>query len=89
MYKLVAASAVTVVAIGASTACATKKYVQTSVGDVAQEVTSLSDAVEETQERTRRNDARIKEVDTAVQSVRQTAQQADQAAKEAASLGRV
>jgi outer membrane protein OmpA-like peptidoglycan-associated protein len=48
----------------------------------------LSDALEETQEQTRTNGARIGEVDTTVQAVRQTAQQANQAAKEAAALAK-
>jgi outer membrane protein OmpA-like peptidoglycan-associated protein len=88
MNKFFAASAVAALAVVGATACATKKYVQTTVEDVSGQVASLSNAVEETQEQTRKNDARIKEVDTAVQSVRQTAQQANQAAKDATSLAK-
>jgi outer membrane protein OmpA-like peptidoglycan-associated protein len=73
-------------AAGGSAACATKKYVQTTVEDVSGRVTSLTEVVEATQEQTRKNDARITQVDTAVQSVRQTAQQATQTAKDASSL---
>ncbi len=43
--------------------CATKKYVNDSVAQVNDRVTSLSKALEETQERTRQNEARIQQVD--------------------------
>lgn len=64
-------------AIGSSTACATKKFVRTSVGQVNDKVDSLGRSVEETQERTRQNEAKIAEVD-------QRAQAAANAAKTAA-----
>jgi outer membrane protein OmpA-like peptidoglycan-associated protein len=84
MTRILAASAVAAFAFSGITACATKKYVQTTVQDVSGQVRSLSSAMEKTQESTRMNEARIKEVDAAVQSVRQTSQQANQAATEAA-----
>jgi outer membrane protein OmpA-like peptidoglycan-associated protein len=77
-----------IIAVAGSTACATKKYVQTSVSDVTGRVDSLGNALEQTQEQTRKNDARIQEVNTTVQSARQTAQQASQAAQDAASLAK-
>lgn len=46
-----------------TTACATKGYVNTSVGQVNEKVGSLSKSLEETQERTRQNEQRIQEVD--------------------------
>jgi len=55
---------VVALAVGGSTACATKKFVRTSVGEVNEKVDSLGKSVEETQERTRKNEARIGEVDT-------------------------
>ena len=55
MRTFMTALAVAAVAIGA-TGCATKKYVQTSVGEVNDKVDSLGKSVEETQERTRRNE---------------------------------
>jgi outer membrane protein OmpA-like peptidoglycan-associated protein len=56
--------AMAIVAVGAgSTACATKKYVNTRVDDVNTKVATLSESIEETQERTRKNEARIGEVD--------------------------
>jgi len=51
------------IAVGSSTACATKKFVRTSVGQVNDKVDSLGRSLEETQERTRQNEGRITEVD--------------------------
>ena len=51
------------IAVGGSTACATKKFVRTSVGEVNDKVDSLGRSVEETQERTRQNEGKIAEVD--------------------------
>ncbi len=50
-------------------ACATKKFVRTSVGEVNDKVTTLSKSVEENQERTRQNEQRIGEVDQRVATV--------------------
>ena len=46
-----------------STACATKKFVRGEVGQVNTKVQGLSTQLEETQERTKKNEARIGEVD--------------------------
>jgi peptidoglycan-associated lipoprotein len=46
-----------------STACATKKFVRGEVGQVNTKVQGLSTQLEETQERTKKNEARIAEVD--------------------------
>jgi outer membrane protein OmpA-like peptidoglycan-associated protein len=54
---------VAAIAVGGSTACATKKFVRTSVGQVNDKVDSLGRSVEETQERTRQNEGKIAEVD--------------------------
>jgi outer membrane protein OmpA-like peptidoglycan-associated protein len=67
-------------AIGGTTACATKKFVRTSVGEVNDKVDSLGRSVEETQERTRRNEGRIGEVDQKAQAAAQSAAQANDAA---------
>ena len=56
-----------------STACATKKFVRGEVGQVNTKVQGLSTQLEETQERTKKNEARIAEVD----------QKADEAGKSA------
>jgi len=69
--------------VGGSTACATKKFVRTSVGEVNDKVDSLGKSVEETQERTRRNEGRISEVDQKAQAASQSAAQANTAAAQA------
>jgi len=69
--------------VGGLTACATKKFVRTSVGEVNDKVDSLGKSVEETQERTRRNEGRISEVDQKAQAASQSAAQANTAAAQA------
>jgi peptidoglycan-associated lipoprotein len=76
-------------AIGGSTACATKKFVRTSVGDVNDKVESLGRSVEATQERTRQNEGRISEVDQKAQAAGQSARQANDAASQASSAANV
>src|SRR5919199_6032846 len=73
---------IAVLAIG-GTACASKKFVRTSVGEVNDKVDSVSRSLEETQERTRRNEGRISEVDQKAQAAAQSAQQANDAASAA------
>ena len=80
LRKFFVAVPLTILVIGGTTACATKKFVRTSVGDVNTKVDSLGRAVEETQERTRQNEGRITEVDSKAQAAAQSAQQANQAA---------
>jgi peptidoglycan-associated lipoprotein len=74
---------VAVLAIGGSTACATKKFVRTQVGEVNEKVDSQGRAIEETQERVRRNEGRISEVDQRAGAAAQSAQQANEAASAA------
>jgi peptidoglycan-associated lipoprotein len=78
--KFFVALPIVVMAVGGSAACATKKYVRTSVGEVNQKVDSQGRAIEETQERTRKNEGRISEVDSKAQAAAQSAQQANDAA---------
>jgi peptidoglycan-associated lipoprotein len=66
---------------GGTTACASKKFVRTSVGDVNAKVDSLGRSVEETQEHTRANEGRISEVDQKAQAAGQAANQASQSAQ--------
>jgi outer membrane protein OmpA-like peptidoglycan-associated protein len=68
------------IAIGGSTACATKKFVRTNVGEVNEKVDSLGRSVEETQERTRQNEGKITEVDQKAAAAAQAASAAGQAA---------
>jgi len=79
MRTFMTALAVAVVAIGA-TGCATKKLVRTSVGEVNDKVDSLGRSVEQTQERTRANEAKIVEVDGKAGAAGAAAQQANSAA---------
>jgi outer membrane protein OmpA-like peptidoglycan-associated protein len=81
--NLIVAVPIAVLAVGGSTACATKKFVRTSVGEVNDKVDSLGRSVEETQERTRQNEGRISEVDKAAQAADAKAAQAGQAAQAA------
>jgi outer membrane protein OmpA-like peptidoglycan-associated protein len=86
--NLIVAVPIAVLAVGGSTACATKKFVRTSVGEVNDKVDSLGRSVEETQERTRQNEGRISEVDKAAQAgqaAQNSANQANSAANAAAS----
>jgi len=78
--KFFIAMPIVVLAVGSSTACATKKYVRTSVGEVNEKVDSQGRAIEETQERTRKNEGRISEVDSKAQAAAQSAQAANDAA---------
>jgi peptidoglycan-associated lipoprotein len=57
-----------VLASVAVSGCATKKYVTREVGEVNQKVDTLATEVEKTQERTRRNEVRIDEVNQSAQS---------------------
>jgi outer membrane protein OmpA-like peptidoglycan-associated protein len=71
------------IALGGTTACATKKFVRTSVGEVNDKVDAQGRSIEETQERTRKNEGRISEVDQKAQAAAQAAQQANSAASAA------
>jgi peptidoglycan-associated lipoprotein len=75
---------VAAIAVGGSTACATKKFVRTSVGQVNDKVDSLGRSVEETQERTRQNESKIAEVDQRAQAAASAADQKAQGAQSAA-----
>jgi hypothetical protein len=56
VQKLFAAIPIALLAVGGTTACATKTFVKTSVGEVNDKVDSLGRSVEETQERTRKEE---------------------------------
>ena len=71
--------------IGGSTACATKKFVRTSVGEVNDKVDANGKAIEETQERTRQNEGRIAAVDQKADAAGQSADRANSAAGQAQS----
>ena len=71
--KFITALPIIALAIGGSTACATKKFVRSSVGDVNDKVDSLGRSVEDTQERTRQNEGKIADVDQRAQAAAQQA----------------
>jgi len=81
--RFLVAVPIALLALGGSTACATKKFVRTSVGQVNDKVDSLGRSLEETQERTRRNEGKIAEVDQKVAAADQKASAAGQAAAQA------
>jgi outer membrane protein OmpA-like peptidoglycan-associated protein len=83
MRKVLVAIPIAVLAIGGSTACASKGFVRTSVGEVNDKVEGLNKSVEETQERTRRNEGRIAEVDQKALEAQKSAAQAGTAAQQA------
>jgi outer membrane protein OmpA-like peptidoglycan-associated protein len=83
MKRLIGALAISALALGGTSACATKKMVRQHVGEVNDKVDTLSKSVEENQERTRANEGRIGEVDQKAQAADQRAQAAGQRADEA------
>ncbi len=83
MRKLFTFIPVALIVVAGTTACASKKFVRTSVGEVNDKVDSLGRSVEETQERTRKNEGRITEVDQKASAAAASAQQANGAAADA------
>jgi outer membrane protein OmpA-like peptidoglycan-associated protein len=80
MKRLIGAIAISALALGGTSACATKKMVRQRVGEVNDKVTTLSASVEENQQRTKANEGRIGEVDSKAQAADQKAQAAGQRA---------
>jgi peptidoglycan-associated lipoprotein len=83
MKKFVLAIPVLAIALGGTTACATKKFVRGEVTQVNDKVDTLSKSVEENQERTRANEGRIGEVDQKAAAANQRAEAAGKSAEEA------
>jgi peptidoglycan-associated lipoprotein len=83
MKRLVLGLPVLALALGGTTACATKNFVRGEVGQVNEKVDTLTRTVEETQERTRANEQKIGEVDQKAAQADQKAVQAGQRADEA------
>jgi peptidoglycan-associated lipoprotein len=82
MVSRFSAVAVAVLVAG-SAACATKTYVRTNVKDVNDKVDTMGRSIEETQERTRKNEGTISDVDRKAQAAQSTADSARQAAGDA------
>src|SRR5215472_4511201 len=72
MKRFVTAIAISAMAMS-GTACATKKMVKQRVGEVNDKVDTLSKSVEENQERTKANEAKISDVDQRAQASSQKA----------------
>jgi outer membrane protein OmpA-like peptidoglycan-associated protein len=83
MKKLLLALPIIAIALGGSSACATKTYVKTRVGEVNDKVETLSKSVEENQDRTRKNEAAIAETNQKVGQVDQRVTGADKRAADA------
>jgi outer membrane protein OmpA-like peptidoglycan-associated protein len=71
-------------ALSVAPACATKKFVRTSVGEVNDKVGTMGKSLEETQERVRTAEGRIVEVDSKAAAAGESANRANAAAAEAA-----
>jgi peptidoglycan-associated lipoprotein len=74
---------VIVTALSVAPACATKKFVRTSVGEVNDKVTSQGKTLEETQERVRVAEGRITETDAKAAAAGESASKANAAAADA------
>ena len=68
MKKFVLVVPVLALTLAGTSACASKKFVRGEVGQVNDKVDTLTQTVEETQERTRANEGRIGEVDQRAQA---------------------
>ena len=83
MQKALVAMAITAFAVAGTSACATKGYVQTQVGQVNQKVDTLGQSLEETQQRTTAAETAIKQVDTRAGAAQTAADAAGSAAGQA------
>ena len=81
--RIVNMVAVASIAVGTTTACATKKFVRTEVNNVGTRVETLSQSIEATQQETRQNQARITQVDAKADQVGIWAKDAQTAASTA------
>src|SRR5687768_5056371 len=76
------------VSVTALPACASKKFVRTSVGEVNSKVDSVGKTVEETQSRTKANEERIGQVDQKAEAAAKSASSAGSAASAAAAAAK-
>jgi peptidoglycan-associated lipoprotein len=84
MRKSLLAASLLALTVAVAPACATKKFVRTEVGNVNGKVDTLTGTVEETQERTRKNEERIGQVDEKAEAAGKSATSARAAADAAA-----
>jgi len=85
MRKSLFAASILTLSVALAPACATKKFVRGQVGDVNSKVDTLSGTLEETQERTKKNEERIGNVDQKAEAAGRSAANARSAA-DAASM---
>ena len=83
MKQLLMAVPVVALALGSTTACATKKFVRTEVGAVNDKVGTLSQQLEQNEQRTKENETKIAAVDDRVTQTDQKAVAAGAAAQDA------
>jgi peptidoglycan-associated lipoprotein len=83
MQKSFIAVTVCALAVAGTSACATKGYVRTQVGQVSTKVDTLTTSLEETQERTKQNETRIGQVDSRAGAAETSANSAGTAASAA------
>jgi outer membrane protein OmpA-like peptidoglycan-associated protein len=88
MRKSLLAASILALSVVVAPACASKKFVRTEVGNVNSKVDTLTGTVEETQERTRRNEERIGVVDEKAEAAGRSATSARAAADAAASAAK-
>jgi len=88
MRRFIVALSVAALAAGGTTACATKGFVSNRVGAVNDKVESVSKSLEDTQERTRKNEAAIADANQKIVQVDQKAAAGNAAASEAAATAR-
>jgi outer membrane protein OmpA-like peptidoglycan-associated protein len=84
MRKSLFAASLLALTVAVAPACATKKFVRTEVGNVNSKVDTLTGTVEETQERTRKNEERIGQVDQKAEAAGRSATEARASADAAA-----
>ena len=80
MQKSLMAITLCAFAVAGTSACATKGYVRTQVGQVSSKVDTLTTSLEETQERTKQNETRISQVDQKAGAAQTSANSAGSAA---------
>ena len=88
MPKTLVTASLLALTVAVAPACATKKFVRTSVGEVNAKVDTLSATVEQTQARTKASESRIGEVDQKAEAAGRSAAAANSAADAAASAAR-
>src|SRR5262245_23936222 len=88
MRKTLVIASLLALTVAVAPACATKKFVRTSVGEVNSKVDTLSGTVEETQARTKANEGRIGDVDKKAEMAGKSAADARSAADSAANAAK-